>query len=201
MRRQASLALLNTLSLTRLPLAVAFILIPDVWVRAGLVLLAALTDFLDGWIARNKGLSTRLGALIDPVADRAFMVTAIVVCYLDGLISGIAVLLLVIRDLGTTVGFFVARLAPRLRHVELKARMLGKAVTSLQLVTLLCVLLFPPAVMPLVALIGVLSLASVVDYSRAVLKARERGAGARRMKPESGAAPPGSTSSLPRLRE
>ncbi|ABF88187.1 CDP-alcohol phosphatidyltransferase family protein [Myxococcus xanthus DK 1622] len=200
MRRQASLALLNTLSLTRLPLAVAFILVPDAWVRAGLVVLAAFTDFLDGWIARHKGLATRLGALIDPVADRAFMVTAILVCYLDGLISGVAVLLLVLRDVGTTVGFFVARLAPRLRSVELKARMMGKAVTSLQLVTLLCVLLFPPAVVPLVALIGVLSFASMVDYSHAVLKARQRDAGPRRMKPESGGAT-SSGSSLPPVRK
>ncbi|WP_426755907.1 CDP-alcohol phosphatidyltransferase family protein [Myxococcus sp. Y35] len=199
MRRQASLALLNTLSLTRLPLAVAFIVIPDAWVRAALVVLAAFTDFLDGWIARHKGLATRLGALIDPVADRAFMVTAIIVCYLDGLISGIAVLLLVVRDIGTTVGFFVARLVPKLRPVELKARMLGKAVTTLQLVTLLCVLLFAPAVVPLVALIGVLSLASVVDYSCAVLRARERGPAPRRMKPESGSARP--TSSLPPVRK
>ncbi|AKQ70321.1 CDP-diacylglycerol--glycerol-3-phosphate 3-phosphatidyltransferase [Myxococcus hansupus] len=199
MRRQASLALLNTLSLTRLPLAVAFVVIPDVWVRAGLVMLAAFTDFLDGWIARHRGLTTRLGALIDPVADRAFMVTAIVVCYLDGLISGIAVLLLVIRDLGTTVGFLVARLVPNLRRVELKARMLGKAVTSLQLVTLLCVLLFPPAVVPLVALIGVLSLASMVDYSTAVVRARERGSGPRRMKPGAGSSSPASP--LPPVRK
>ncbi|GHH02599.1 CDP-alcohol phosphatidyltransferase family protein [Comamonas sp. JC664] len=199
MRRQASLALLNTLSLTRLPLAVAFVVIPNVWIRAGLVMLAAFTDFLDGWIARHRGLTTRLGALIDPVADRAFMVTAIVVCYLDGLISGIAVLLLVIRDLGTTVGFLVARLVPNLRRVELKARMLGKAVTSLQLVTLLCVLLFPPAVVPLVALIGVLSLASMVDYSTAVLRARERGSGPRRMKPGAGSS--SSASSLPPVRK
>ncbi|WXH29817.1 CDP-diacylglycerol--glycerol-3-phosphate 3-phosphatidyltransferase [Myxococcus stipitatus] len=175
MRRQASLVLLNALSLSRLPMAVAFIVIPDAKVRAALVILAALSDFLDGWLARHKGLATRLGALIDPVADRAFMVTAILVCYLDGLITLPELLLLLVRDIGTAVGFIVTRLVPRLRRVELKARMLGKVVTTLQLVALLCVLLFPPAVRPLVALIAVLSLASVVDYSRAVLRARPKG--------------------------
>lgn len=172
MHRRASLTLLNALSLTRLPMAVAFIVIPDAVVRVVLVMLAAFTDFLDGWIARHKGLATRLGALIDPVADRGFMVTAIIVCYLDGLIALPEVVLLVVRDIGTAIGFIVARLVPGLRLVELKARMLGKVVTTLQLAALLCVLLFPPAVSPLVALIGVLSLASVVDYSRAVLRAR-----------------------------
>ncbi|MFP2934580.1 CDP-alcohol phosphatidyltransferase family protein, partial [Pyxidicoccus sp. 3LG] len=183
MRRQARLALLNTLSLSRLPLAVAFIAIPDALARAALVLLAAFTDFLDGWIARHKGLATRIGALIDPVADRGFMVTAIVVCYLDGLIALPEVLLLVVRDIGTAIGFLVTRMVPGLRPVELKARLLGKVVTTLQLVTLLCVLLFRPAVPPLVALIGVLSLASVVDYSRAVLRGRVRASDARRAHP------------------
>ncbi|NVJ21687.1 MULTISPECIES: CDP-alcohol phosphatidyltransferase family protein [Myxococcus] len=173
MRRQASLVLLNILSLSRLPMAVAFIVESDVRVRAALVMLAAFSDFLDGWIARHKGLATRLGALIDPVADRAFMVTAIVVCYLDGLIALPEVLLLMVRDIGTAVGFIVTRLVPKLRQAELKARMLGKVVTTLQLVTLLCVLLFPPAVRPLVALIAVLSLASVVDYTLAVLRSRK----------------------------
>ncbi|MCP3142982.1 CDP-alcohol phosphatidyltransferase family protein [Pyxidicoccus xibeiensis] len=185
MRRQASLALLNTLSLSRLPLAVAFIVIPDAVVRAALIMLAAFTDFLDGWIARHKGLATRIGALIDPVADRGFMVTAIVVCYFDGLIALPEVLLLVVRDIGTAIGFIVARVVPGLRPVELKARLLGKVVTSLQLLALLCVLLFQPAVAPLVALIGVLSLASVVDYSRAVLRARPRAPDARRARPDS----------------
>lgn len=173
MRRQASLVLLNILSLSRLPMAVAFIVESDVRVRAALVVLAAFSDFLDGWIARHKGLATRLGALIDPVADRAFMVTAIVVCYLDGLIALPEVLLLLVRDIGTAVGFIVTVLVPKLRRAELKARMLGKVVTTLQLATLLCVLLFPPAVRPLVALIAVLSLASVVDYTLAVLRSRK----------------------------
>jgi cardiolipin synthase len=175
MQRRANLVLLNALSLSRLPMAVAFIAIPDPVVRAVLVMLAAFTDFLDGWIARHRGLATRIGALIDPVADRGFMVTAILVCYLDGLIALPEVLLLVVRDIGTAIGFVVARVLPGLRPVELKARLLGKVVTTLQLLALLCVLLFPPAVSPLVALIGVLSLASVVDYARAVLRARVRG--------------------------
>jgi CDP-diacylglycerol--glycerol-3-phosphate 3-phosphatidyltransferase/cardiolipin synthase len=176
MRRQARLTLLNALSLSRIPLAAVFIAVQDVRLRAALVVLAAATDFLDGWIARHKGLATRVGALIDPVADRAFMVTAFIVCLLDGLITPLELALLVVRDIGTAIGFVVARVRPDMRAVELKARMLGKVVTTLQLATLLCVLLFPPAVLPLVALIGVLSLASVVDYSRAVLRARPRGA-------------------------
>lgn len=200
MRRQASLALLSTLSLSRLPMAVVFITVSDALVRAGLVVLAAFSDFLDGWIARHKGLATRWGALLDPISDRAFMVTAILVCYLDGLIRLPEVALLLVRDIGTAIGFIVARVVPALRPVELKARMLGKVVTSLQLAAVLCVLLLPVAVLPLVTLIGVLSLASVVDYSRAVLRARPRGKGAPRHTVGRGTAE-GPPSSLPAARK
>lgn len=174
MHRRASLVLLNTLSLSRLPLAAVFIAVSDLRTRAFLVMLAAATDFLDGWIARHRGLSTRLGALIDPVADRAFMVTAFIVCLLDGLIGPVALTLLLLRDIGTAIGFIVARVRPDMRAIELKARMLGKVVTTLQLAVLLCVLLYPPLVRPLVALVALLSLASVVDYTRAVWRQRQR---------------------------
>ncbi|GMU02528.1 hypothetical protein KH5H1_66480 [Corallococcus caeni] len=174
MHRRASLVLLNTLSLSRLPLAAVFIAVSDLRLRALLVVLAAVTDFLDGWIARHRGLATRLGALIDPVADRAFMVTAFIVCLLDGLIGPVELTLLLLRDIGTAIGFIVARLRPDMRAIELKARMLGKLVTALQLAVLLCVLLYPPLVRPLVALVALLSLASVVDYTRAVWRQRQR---------------------------
>ncbi|RKH44471.1 CDP-alcohol phosphatidyltransferase family protein [Corallococcus sicarius] len=174
MHRRASLVLLNALSLSRLPLAAVFIVVADLRLRALLVVVAAATDFLDGWIARHRGLATRWGALVDPVADRAFMVTAFIVCLLDGLIGPVELLLLLLRDVGTAIGFIVARLRPDMRAIELKARMLGKVVTALQLAVLLCVLLYAPLVRPLVALVALLSLASVVDYTRAVWSKRQR---------------------------
>ncbi|RYZ36961.1 MAG: CDP-alcohol phosphatidyltransferase family protein [Myxococcaceae bacterium] len=174
MHRRASLVLLNTLSLSRLPLAAASITRKALVRRSDTAMNTAATDFLDGWIARHRGLATRLGALIDPVADRAFMVTAFIVCLLDGLISPVELTLLLLRDIGTAIGFTVARLRPDMRAIELKARMLGKVVTTLQLVVLLCVLLYPPLVRPLVALVALLSLASVLDYTRAVWRQRQR---------------------------
>lgn len=40
------------------------------WVALGVFLLASLTDFLDGFIARRRGEVTRLGQLLDPAADK-----------------------------------------------------------------------------------------------------------------------------------
>ena len=156
--RRVQLALLHTLSLSRLVFAGLFLMTSDAMVRAGLILASGFTDVLDGWIARHARLTSRLGAVLDPVGDRGFAVTAIIV--------------LLVRDVGTAVGFLVARISPSLRPVELKARMLGKAVTSVQTLTLLAALLLPPAVPALVAIVAVLSVAAMADYTQAVLRAR-----------------------------
>ncbi len=171
-RRRLQLALLHTLSLSRLVLAALFLMSSDMRLRAGLIALAGLTDVLDGWIARHAGLTTRLGALIDPVADRGFAVTAILALLLDGLLSPLQVCLLLLRDVATAVGFLVARVVRTLRSVEFKARTLGKATASVQTLTLLAALLLPVLVRPLVALAGGLAVAAVVDYSRTVLRSR-----------------------------
>jgi cardiolipin synthase (CMP-forming) len=170
--RWVQLALLHTLSLSRLGLAVLFLMTSDVMLRAGLIVIAGLSDVLDGWIARHARLTTRLGALIDPVADRGFAVTAIAALLLDGLLTPLQVIVLLLRDVATALGFLVARLVPSLRQVEFKARTLGKATTTVQTVTLLAALLVPVLVAPLAAIAGVLAIAAVVDYSRTVLRAR-----------------------------
>lgn len=170
--RQVQLALLHSLSLSRLALAALFLMTSDALLRAGLIVLSGFTDVLDGWIARHARLTTRLGALIDPVADRGFAVTAILVLMVDGLLTPVQVALLLVRDVATGLGFIVARIVPTLRPVEFKARMLGKVVTTLQAATLLAALLAPVLVPPLVVVVSVTALASVVDYSRAVLRAR-----------------------------
>lgn len=168
MSRRTSLVLLNALSLSRLPFAVFFVLADTPWVRVGWVLAAALTDFLDGWIARHRHLESYWGALIDPLADRGFVMVALVTFVLEGKLSLAAFSLLVVRDVATGVGFIVARVVPRLRPVKFQARMLGKVVTTLQLAALLSVLVAPVLVVPLVIAVGVTAVASVADYTAAV---------------------------------
>jgi len=172
--RRVQLALLHTLSLSRLVFAGLFLMTSDAMARAGLIVAAGFTDVLDGWIARHARLTSRLGAVLDPVGDRGFAVTAIVVLLVEGLLTPLQVCLLLVRDVATAVGFLVARVSPSLRPVELKARMLGKAVTTLQTVTLLAALLLPQAVPALVATVAVLAVAAVADYTHAGLRARVR---------------------------
>jgi phosphatidylglycerophosphate synthase len=174
MRRRTSLALLNALSLSRLPLAVFFVFMEDPLARVGLVAAAALTDFLDGWIARHKHLESYWGALIDPIADRGFVMVALLTFMLEGQLTPLEFGILVVRDVATGLGFVVSRLVPQFRRVMFKARMLGKVVTTLQLLALMAVLVAPVLVRPLVVVVGLTALASVADYTLAVWRARAR---------------------------
>jgi CDP-diacylglycerol--glycerol-3-phosphate 3-phosphatidyltransferase len=48
------------------------------FVGLGIFLVAAVTDFLDGWVARRRKQTTRLGALLDPIADKLLMSAAFI---------------------------------------------------------------------------------------------------------------------------
>lgn len=174
MKSGALLTLPNTVSLSRLVLAAAFIVAGSAWQRVLLIAAAGATDFLDGWIARRQRIESRAGALIDPVADRAFVLTAMSVYLFESLISTTEYFVILARDFATALGFLVAKVVPRLRPAVFEARLLGKTVTVLQLSFLVIVLLFPVMSDVLVLAIGVLSAASIVDYTIALWRARAR---------------------------
>src|SRR5512132_4323222 len=174
MKRGALLNLPNSISLSRLILALAFVLFDGRWERTILILAAGATDFLDGWFARMGNSSSVAGALIDPFADRVFVLTAISAYLIDGLLSTAQYFIFLSRDIATAIGFVVARFIPGLGASAFQARALGKTVTMLQLVTLIAVLHFDRATVPLVALIGGLSAVSIVDYTLALSRARAR---------------------------
>jgi cardiolipin synthase (CMP-forming) len=167
-------ALPNILSFSRLALAAGFVVADGVAMRVGLIGVAAATDFLDGWIARRVNAASRWGALIDPIADRFFVLTAVATMLFSGVITTGQYFVLITRDLATAIGFLVARAISWLRVVEFHARWLGKVVTGLQLATLVAALLVPAAVMPLIVAVGVVSAASIADYTLALWRARTR---------------------------
>jgi cardiolipin synthase (CMP-forming) len=164
----------NVLSFSRLAFAAGFIAADGVAMRVGLIGAAAATDFLDGWIARRVNAASRWGALIDPIADRFFVLTAVATLLFNGLLTTGYYFVLIARDLATAIGFLVARAISWLRVVEFRARWLGKAVTVLQLATLLAALLAPAAVLPLIVAVGIASAASIADYTLALWRARAR---------------------------
>ena len=164
----------NLLSFSRVILAVAFVASDATATRIGLIVVAATTDFLDGWIARRSNLTSRWGALIDPLADRVFVLTAVATCLLTGALGTGGYFILIMRDLATALGFLVARVMPWLRTVQFKARVMGKVVTVLQLVTIAAVIGAPAAVPVLLACVATTSLVATGDYTLALWRARTR---------------------------
>lgn len=164
----------NLLSLSRLALAAAFVVIDRVDVRIVIVVLALATDYLDGWIARQFGPMTRVGALLDPFTDRVFALVGVSVLLFEGALSTVGYFVMISRDLMTAVGFLVARAMPSLRAVAFQARFSGKLVTVLQLATFIVILLRPALSVPLLWMIAVVSLWSIVDYTWMLHRVRAR---------------------------
>jgi len=142
--------------------------------RIALIGLAAVTDFLDGYIARRAQVTSSWGALLDAFADRVFVLVAISTFLFTGAIGTAGYFIIIFRDLMTAVGFLVARIIPWLRPVEFRARWLGKIVTSLQLLTFVAIMVRPGWVRALLAAVLATSLWAVADYTFALWRGRVR---------------------------
>src|SRR5437762_4629738 len=174
MSRRAWFNLPNTISLSRVVLAVAFVLVPNPWDRIALVTVAGFTDFMDGWFARLAKKESTTGALLDPLADRIFVFVAISTYLFEGALTTGQYFVFLTRDLATAVGFIVAKIIPTLRPAVFRARLLGKIVTVVQLITLAAIVVLPELTDFLVLTIGAVSAASIVDYTIAVWRGRAR---------------------------
>jgi phosphatidylglycerophosphate synthase len=76
----------NLLSLLRAPLALVF-LMPHTGLRLLTIACAMLTDGLDGYLARKRGATTRVGAILDPAMDKFFVVFALTIFFFEGKIA------------------------------------------------------------------------------------------------------------------
>src|SRR3954468_13557460 len=174
MTRRALFNLPNTISLSRVVLALAFVLVSAPWDRIALIAVAGLTAFLDGWLARSGKSGRRAGARLGPLADRIFVLVAISTYLVEGQLTTAQYFIFLTRDLATAAGFIVAKIIPTLRPAVFRARMLGKIVTVLQLITLVVIVLMPELTDIMIAAIGLVSVASIVDYTVALWRGRAR---------------------------
>ncbi len=124
-------ALPNTLTVLRLAMAAAFPFLPAGW-RLPVALAAGISDFLDGWIARRFHAQTHIGALLDGVADKGFVLAALGTLVVHGDALWWHAALLLLRDAVVLVTFTSALLHHQLdamAHVH--ARFPGKVTTAL----------------------------------------------------------------------
>ncbi|MGQ0642246.1 MAG: CDP-alcohol phosphatidyltransferase family protein [Gemmatimonadaceae bacterium] len=174
MERGTLWSLPNALSFSRLFLAAAFAAFPTREARLGLILVAALTDFLDGWFARRSNTISKWGELIDPIADRAFVFIALSVLLFEQTITTLQYFIVLSRDLATAIAFVAARSVAWLRPVAFRARFAGKLVTALQLVILIFALTRPELVARLIPVVAVASALSIADYAATMWRQRAR---------------------------
>ena len=162
----------NVLSLLRLPLAAAFLLIDSTVGRVAIVTAVALTDFADGFFARRMpSHDRRAGQLVDPVTDKLFVLIALLMFTARRELSIAELLIVLMRDIYNAAAFLLLKL--RRWQVSFKARFSGKVVTVLQLSVLLALLFWPAGVRPLIGLVAVASLVAIIDYTRAGLQVRK----------------------------
>jgi CDP-diacylglycerol--glycerol-3-phosphate 3-phosphatidyltransferase len=156
--------MLTLLRLVLVPVFLAFLLTQDGldvgWRLAatGVFAVAALTDRLDGDIARRHGLVTRFGMIADPIADKALIGSALVGLSSLGELAWWVTVVIAIRELGVTaLRFWV------LRHGVIASSRGGKLKTLIQTVAI------GVYVLPLTALLAGSVPESAVQWGRWLL--------------------------------
>jgi cardiolipin synthase len=101
-------------------------------------LIAAVSDFLDGAIARTFNLSSDFGAAMDPIADKLNMFVATVVLAWQGLLPLWLAITIVLRDVIIVAGAVAYRLSAG--HITIAPTMLSKVNTVIEFSVLLLVM-------------------------------------------------------------
>jgi len=101
---------------------------------------AAVTDFLDGYFARTRGLVSVLGKFLDPLADKLIVMAALVWMVPMGRIAPWVVVLLLTRDISITA----LRSLAASEGLVIAASESGKAKTALQMVGIIMLLIGYP---------------------------------------------------------
>jgi len=156
----------NLISLSRLAMAVAFVhWASSPAIAVTILCLAGISDWLDGWVAKRLGQQSRLGALLDPICDRLFVIPVLATLVFVHGLPAWQLAVLVSRDLFTSAGSLaVLVLRPALRGA-LRARRSGKVVTSLQFWSVVHVVLGLPGFELTFAAVALASAWALVDYT------------------------------------
>lgn len=138
------LSIPNLLSLSRIPLAFLF-LFESPLARVLAVVCALATDWSDGYLARRFKNKTQLGAFLDPMTDRFFVLFAFWVLIQEHHLQHWQILAMLGRDIAILIFGVHLAINGLLTKIKLRAIWCGKITTVLQLLLLLSVTLgYPP---------------------------------------------------------
>lgn len=130
----------NSLSLLRAPLALVF-LVESPALRLMAILLAMLTDSIDGYLARRFKTSSRFGAVLDPAMDKFFVFFTLGVLFVENKVEIWQVLMMISRDFALCLFGLYLSLSGLWQAYEFRAIRWGKITTALQFLVLIGVTL------------------------------------------------------------
>ena len=141
---------LTWLPIAMIPLIVALYYVPPSWVAestrdfagAAFFIIAALTDWFDGWLARRWNQTSNFGAFLDPVADKLMVAAALVV--LVDLERTDAILAFIIIGREITISALREWMARIGASSSVAVHRLGKFKTAAQMVAIPCLLYWQP---------------------------------------------------------
>jgi cardiolipin synthase len=134
--------LLTWLRILAIPVFVAVLYVPEDWIAEKtrnvismwIFIAAAITDWLDGWLARRWNQTTSFGAFLDPVADKMMVAAALIVLTEFGRIYALVALIIIGREI--TISALREWMAQIGRSKSVAVNMAGKIKTVAQLVAI-----------------------------------------------------------------
>lgn len=156
----------NHLSWFRIALTPVFlllVLLPD---RAGFTaalivfIIASVTDFFDGYIARKYNKITNMGKFLDPLADKVLVFAGILamIYYIHDIAVIFMVFIIIVREIAVTG----LRAVAAARGVVMPADKLGKYKTTAQILAIIAFLILPNTTVVII-LLGVSALLTVIS--------------------------------------
>lgn len=130
----------NSLSLLRAPLAFVFLVESPV-LRLMAILLAMVTDSVDGYLARRSKTTSRFGAVLDPAMDKFFVFFALGILFAENKIELWQMLMMISRDFALCLFGLYLSLSGLWQTYEFRSIRWGKITTALQFLVLICVTL------------------------------------------------------------
>ena len=168
----------NKITLLRVVLIPAFLVvylanpiggIPNEWLALVLFVIAAVTDAVDGYLARRLGLVTNFGKLMDPLADKMLVCAAFIAFTAAGMLPAWATIILISRE------FYISGL----RQLALEQKIVvaasgsAKIKTAMQITLIIYILLpypfselyFAPVALALIIVTTIISVYSAAEYT------------------------------------
>jgi CDP-diacylglycerol--glycerol-3-phosphate 3-phosphatidyltransferase len=127
------------LTLSRIVLIPFFIMVTPYNPFLGVLIfgIASVTDFLDGYLARKTGQITKFGIILDPIADKFLVISALILLVDMARLSAWIAIIIIVREFLVT-GLRAVALS---KDIVIPAEMGGKLKTTSQIAAILCLIL------------------------------------------------------------